>query len=109
MELYFIEENKLVGFMWKKKYKGQADTDTKTEEKLWKRNQIMITALALMIAIAGYLNFMGKKVDEVRVNWDWLWVSDCRNRVMEYTILFKVFEHFQNINKKWKNWGSHSL
>lgn len=33
-------------------------------KKLWKRNQIMITALALMIAIAGYLNFMGKKVDE---------------------------------------------
>ena len=33
-------------------------------KKLWKRNQIMITALAMMIAIAGYLNFMGKKVDE---------------------------------------------
>ena len=33
-------------------------------KKLWKRHQIMITALALMIAIAGYLNFMGKKVDE---------------------------------------------
>lgn len=33
-------------------------------KKLWKRNRIMITALALMIAIAGYLNFMGKKVDE---------------------------------------------
>lgn len=33
-------------------------------KKLWKRNQIMITALALMIAIAGYLNFVGKKVDE---------------------------------------------
>ena len=33
-------------------------------KKLWKRNQIMITAHALMIAIAGYLNFMGKKVDE---------------------------------------------
>lgn len=33
-------------------------------KKLWKRNQIMIMALALMIAIAGYLNFMGKKVDE---------------------------------------------
>lgn len=33
-------------------------------KKLWKRNQIMITALALMIAIAGYLNFMGKKVGE---------------------------------------------
>lgn len=33
-------------------------------KKLWKRNQLMITALALMIAIAGYLNFMGKQVDE---------------------------------------------
>ena len=33
-------------------------------KKLWNRNQIMITALARMIAIAGYLNFMGKKVDE---------------------------------------------
>lgn len=33
-------------------------------KKLWKRNQVMITALALMIAIAGYLNFMGKQVDE---------------------------------------------
>ena len=33
-------------------------------KKLWKRNQIMITALALMIAIAGYLNFTGKQIDE---------------------------------------------
>lgn len=33
-------------------------------KKLWKRNQIMITALALMIAVAGYLNFMGKQVDK---------------------------------------------
>lgn len=33
-------------------------------KKLWKRNQIMITALALMIAVAGYLNFMGRQVDE---------------------------------------------
>lgn len=32
--------------------------------KLWKRNQIMITALALMIAIAGYLNFTGKQIDD---------------------------------------------
>jgi len=29
-----------------------------------KRNQIMITALALMIAIAGYLNFAGNKISE---------------------------------------------
>lgn len=31
---------------------------------IWKKNQVMITALALMIAIAGYLNFSGKSVDE---------------------------------------------
>lgn len=28
---------------------------------MWKKNQIMITALAIMIAIAGYLNFTGKQ------------------------------------------------
>ena len=33
------------------------------DEKL-KRNQIMITALAVMIAIAGYLNFAGNKIGE---------------------------------------------
>ena len=37
-------------------------------KNLWKRNQIMITALALMIVIAGYLNFTGKELsDEVVV------------------------------------------
>ncbi|MFR6328511.1 MAG: SpoIIIAH-like family protein [Eisenbergiella sp.] len=29
-----------------------------------KRNQIMITALAIMIAVAGYLNFAGTKAGE---------------------------------------------
>ena len=29
-----------------------------------KRNQVMITALAIMIAIAGYLNFAGNKISE---------------------------------------------
>ena len=33
------------------------------DDKL-KRNQIMITALAVMIAIAGYLNFAGNKIGE---------------------------------------------
>lgn len=33
------------------------------DDKL-KRNQIMITALAVMIAIAGYLNFAGNKISE---------------------------------------------
>ena len=33
------------------------------DEKL-KKNQIMITALAVMIAIAGYLNFAGNKIGE---------------------------------------------
>ena len=43
--------------------KGKIDV-----KNLWKRNQIMITALALMIVIAGYLNFTGKELsDEVVV------------------------------------------
>ena len=43
--------------------KGKIDV-----KNLWKRNQIMITALALMIVIAGYLNFTGKELaDEVAV------------------------------------------
>ena len=29
-----------------------------------KKNQVMITALAIMIAVAGYLNFAGTKVTE---------------------------------------------
>lgn len=32
-----------------------------------KRNQIMITALAVMIAIAGYLNFAGNKINEEKL------------------------------------------
>ncbi|MBE5870784.1 MAG: SpoIIIAH-like family protein [Lachnospiraceae bacterium] len=30
--------------------------------KIWKRNQVMITALACMIALAGYLNFTGREL-----------------------------------------------
>ena len=30
--------------------------------KIWKRNQVMITALACIIALAGYLNFTGKEL-----------------------------------------------
>lgn len=33
-------------------------------QKIFKKNHVMITALALMIAVAGYLNFTGSKVDE---------------------------------------------
>ena len=35
--------------------------------KIWKRNQVMITALACMIAIAGYLNFTGKQLEDESV------------------------------------------
>jgi len=31
---------------------------------MFKRNQVMITALAIMIAVAGYLNFAGTKIEE---------------------------------------------
>ena len=33
-------------------------------KKILKKNQIMITALAVMIAVAGYLNFAGTKIGE---------------------------------------------
>lgn len=33
-------------------------------KKILKRNQIMITALALMLVIAGYLSFAGRKLDD---------------------------------------------
>lgn len=33
-------------------------------KNMLKKNQIMITALAIMIAVAGYLNFAGTKVTE---------------------------------------------
>ena len=33
-------------------------------KNVFKRNQIMITALAIMIAVAGYLNFAGTKISE---------------------------------------------
>lgn len=33
-------------------------------QKLWKKNQIMITALVCMIALAGYLNFTGRNVED---------------------------------------------
>jgi len=31
---------------------------------IWKKNQVMITALSCMIAIAGYLNFTGKQLED---------------------------------------------
>lgn len=35
--------------------------------KVFKKNQMMIVALALMIAVAGYLNFAGKNIEEETV------------------------------------------
>lgn len=36
-------------------------------KNMFKRNQIMITALAIMIAVAGYLNFAGTKLGEEEI------------------------------------------
>lgn len=36
-------------------------------KKIFKKNQMMIVALALMIAVAGYLNFAGKNMEEETV------------------------------------------
>ena len=32
-----------------------------------KKNQVMITALALMIAVAGYLNFAGNRITQEEI------------------------------------------
>lgn len=36
--------------------------------KIFKKNQVIITALAIMIAVAGYLNFSGKELSEYGLN-----------------------------------------
>lgn len=36
-------------------------------KNMMKKNQIMITALAIMIAIAGYLNFAGSRISEEEI------------------------------------------
>lgn len=51
-----------------------------------KRNQIMITALALMIAIAGYLNFAGNQME------DELAVADVTGAEEEITALLDLSE-----------------
>lgn len=51
-----------------------------------KRNQIMITALALMIAIAGYLNFAGNQME------DELAVADVTDTEDEITALLDLSE-----------------
>ena len=33
-------------------------------KKIFRKNQIIITTLAIMIAVAGYLNYSGKILDE---------------------------------------------
>ena len=37
--------------------------------RIWKRNQIIITALVIMVGIAGYLNFADQSTSET-LNWD---------------------------------------
>ena len=37
--------------------------------RIWKRNQIIITALVIMVGIAGYLNFADQSASET-LNWD---------------------------------------
>ena len=38
-----------------------------SKKNMMKKNQIMITALAIMIAIAGYLNFAGSRISEEEI------------------------------------------
>ena len=36
-------------------------------KNIFKKNQMIITALAIMIAVAGYLNYSGGKLDSAKV------------------------------------------
>lgn len=38
-------------------------------KKVFKKNQLIITALALMIAVAGYLSFTDKNGKDEKVEW----------------------------------------
>lgn len=42
-------------------------------KNVWKKNQIIITALVLMVGVAGYLNFTDKSISET---WNWDEVSE---------------------------------
>jgi len=37
-------------------------------KKVWRRNQLIITALVILVGVAGYLNFTEKSVTET-LNW----------------------------------------
>ena len=52
-----------------------------------KRNQIMITALAIMIAVAGYLNFAGTKAGEEKLT-----SADAGNAEEDMTALLDLSE-----------------
>lgn len=52
-----------------------------------KRNQIMITALAIMIAVAGYLNFAGTKAGEEQLT-----SADAGNAGEDMTALLDLSE-----------------
>lgn len=52
-----------------------------------KRNQIMITALAIMIAVAGYLNFAGTKAGEEQLT-----SADAGNAEEDMTALLDLSE-----------------
>ena len=37
-------------------------------KNIFKKNQMIITALAIMIAVAGYLNYSGSKLDSANIH-----------------------------------------
>ena len=69
-------------------------------KKLFKRNQLMITALAIMLAIAGYLQFAGTNPTEdgVEANSNNL-VSDVEGTITEiFTVEDDLFSDISDIN-----------
>lgn len=45
--------------------KRKVDLQNVNMKKLFRRNQIIVTTLAVMIAVAGYLNYMGTQTDKL--------------------------------------------
>ena len=53
-------------------------------KKMFKKNQVIITALAIMIAVAGYLNFTEEKTDMALANLEGeLTYADMENSLLD--------------------------
>ncbi len=67
---------------------------------IWKKNQIMITALAIMIAVAGYLNFAGTKLGDEALDKETTAVSG-QAVAQDYETEAKVTDAMEQLEEKY--------